>query len=347
MKIQCIEYCRAISILLIVVGHSFHPWPIDTVPEKVLANLITGGSTYFVFISGFLFHYVFYPRFDYTAFLIKKIKNVLLPYIFFSLLAFLLFVLCLDAPRRFFPQELASLQDGLVLLFRYLLNGRILTAYWYVPFVMIIFAMSPIFIFYISLSTQKQVWIFALLLLVSMLVHRPSYGLSPIHSVVYFLPIYLLGIVFSINYGYLKQFVFDKYVVFGTLVIALSIAQVVFYGTYGEFSKGIMFYYNGVDIKILQKICMIFFIISLLQRVEHTRIPVLSFVASLSFSIYFIHPFILHLMAYFLVEEHVRNFVPGTAVFLIKVIFVICISIFLSWLLKRLLGRRSKYIIGS
>jgi len=347
MKIQCIEYLRAISILLIVVAHSFHPWPIDTIPEMVLANLITGGSTYFVFISGFLFHHVFYPRFNYRAFLIKKIKYVLLPYIVFTSVGFVLFVIYLDAPRKFFPQELVTTNDGFFLLFQYLVTGRILTAYWYVPFVMIVFAMSPVFILYITLSKRNQFCIFVVLILVSMVVHRPSYGLSPIHSVVYFLPVYLLGIMSSINYKYLKQFLPDKYVVLGLLVIGFSVAQVVFCGTYGDFSKGTMFYYNGIDIIILQKICMIFFMLSLLQRVENKRIPVLSYIASISFSIYFIHPFIIHLMSYYLVEESVRNFVSGTTVFLIKAVFVISISILLSFLFKRVLGGRSRYIIGS
>ncbi|AGF78542.1 putative acyltransferase [Desulfocapsa sulfexigens DSM 10523] len=347
MRIQHLEYFRAISILFIVAGHSFHPWPIDTIPEKILANVVSGGSALFVFLSGFFFHHVFYPDFHYRNFLIKKIKNVLLPYIVLTVVAFVLFVVYLDVPRRFLAQDFVTVSDGFELLFQYLITGRILTAYWYVPFIMLVFALSPIFVLYINLSKQKQICIFSVLLLLSMVVHRPSYGLSPTHSVVYFLPIYLLGITSSVNYKYILQFIHNKCLFFGSLTIALSVIQVVFYGTYGDFSKGTMLSYNGLDVVILQKICMIFFMLSVLQKIDSKEIAVLSYIASISFSIYFIHPFILHLLSYFLVEEYVRTFIPGGVVCFVKILFVISVSILFSFLFKAILGNKSRYIVGS
>jgi peptidoglycan/LPS O-acetylase OafA/YrhL len=55
MRLNYFDYFRAIAIIIIVAGHSFSLWVIDTLPEKVLANIITGGTSLFVFISGFFF----------------------------------------------------------------------------------------------------------------------------------------------------------------------------------------------------------------------------------------------------------------------------------------------------
>jgi len=42
------------------------------------------GTALFVFISGFLFHHIFYSRFNYRAFISRKIKDVLVPYLVLS-----------------------------------------------------------------------------------------------------------------------------------------------------------------------------------------------------------------------------------------------------------------------
>jgi len=89
IRLNYFDYLRAIAILFIVAGHSFSVWSIDTLPEKVLANIITGGTSLFVFISGFFFHHIFYKDFEYKVFIKRKIKKVLVPYIILSTLAFL------------------------------------------------------------------------------------------------------------------------------------------------------------------------------------------------------------------------------------------------------------------
>jgi len=53
MRLVSFDYFRGVAILFIVAGHSYGPWGINTLPEKILSNLITGGTALFVFISGF------------------------------------------------------------------------------------------------------------------------------------------------------------------------------------------------------------------------------------------------------------------------------------------------------
>jgi len=59
--IKSIEYFRAIAIILIVAGHLLLAGIESSyLFELAIQNIIFGGTTLFVFISGFLFHHVFF-----------------------------------------------------------------------------------------------------------------------------------------------------------------------------------------------------------------------------------------------------------------------------------------------
>lgn len=80
MYLNYINYFRGFAILMVVLGHFLY-FPESTVTEKLVKAVIKGGISPFVFISGFLFHHIFYRRgFDYKKFMKNKFKNVLLPY---------------------------------------------------------------------------------------------------------------------------------------------------------------------------------------------------------------------------------------------------------------------------
>ena len=197
-RIRHFDYFRGVAIVLIVAGHCYYPWGIDTFAERVVANLITGSTALFVFISGFFFHRVYAPKFKLRRFLTKKGRIVLLPYVLLSSLRFLATLI------RHGPPATAMDHPVISTLLHYLLflwqgTAEALTGYWYIPFIMLIFAASPLFLQYIKLSLKIQLTIFSALIVVSMLVHRPWHNLSPIHSVIYFTPIYLLGIIYSMH----------------------------------------------------------------------------------------------------------------------------------------------------
>jgi peptidoglycan/LPS O-acetylase OafA/YrhL len=345
VRLNYFDYFRAVSIFLIVAGHSYTVWDINTVPAELLANIITGGTSLFVFISGFFFHYIFYQKFEYKNFLIKKVFNVLIPFILLSTIAFCIIVIYLDHPHSQLTSESNELWDQIVLYFKYLWTGRVLTAYWYIPFVIIIFALSPVFNKYIELQKKSQISIFLILLFVSMVVQRPTSGLSPMHSVIYFTPIYLLGIMFSINNKVLLNFIKNKSIILGICVISLSLLQIKVIGWHGNFEKDNIFSYNGLDIIIIQKIFLIFFIISLFHKIDNRHILLLKYIASISFPIYFIHPWVLFFMQYYLINNYVL-FLPGIIIFAINVFVAFFGSIIIANIIKLILNKRSRYLIG-
>jgi peptidoglycan/LPS O-acetylase OafA/YrhL len=77
MFLNSFNYFRAIAILLIVAGHSYEIAGINIYNlnffEKLAVNLISGGTTLFVFISGFLFPFLKF----YLLSIYRLIKNTI------------------------------------------------------------------------------------------------------------------------------------------------------------------------------------------------------------------------------------------------------------------------------
>ncbi|MDM7952337.1 MAG: acyltransferase [Cyanobium sp. CZS 25K] len=224
-------------------------------------------------------------------------------------------------------------------------TAEALTGYWYIPFIMLIFAASPLFLQYIKLSLKIQLTIFSALIVVSMLVHRPWHNLSPIHSVIYFTPIYLLGIIYAMHQKAIADAIKSKSLHLGLATVALSALQVHVTGSYGNYHKSAIVSYAGFDLNILQKLLIIFFLLSVLAKLESRSIPLLSYLASISFGIYFIHPWVLLAFQRLSMERHLA-FAPGPLIFLLKTLLILGISIGLAETLKRRLHQRSRYLIG-
>lgn len=151
--IAYIEYFRAVAILLIISGHTYAvSWThfVDEDPQtrltwlNVIPALITGGTAYFVFISGFLYRQVFYGRVAYGEFMRKKGLYVGLPYLILATpLAF--------AEMWLGPFSVTAVKDGVPYPHSYFVDfivlfstGRMVTAYWYIPFIFLVFLVSPV-----------------------------------------------------------------------------------------------------------------------------------------------------------------------------------------------------------
>ncbi len=349
MRLVSFDYFRGVAIIFIVAGHSFGAWTVDTFSEKVIANIVYSGTALFVFISGFFFHHIFYKDFEMKDFMSKKAKNVLVPYLILSTLGFIYFALS-DEPFPFLDRMMttdgSSWMDYAHLYVSYLWTGRIMYAYWYIPFIMIIFLISPLFIAYIRLSLAPRIIIMLILLLLSaFFVHRPILSMSPIHSVIYYIPIYLIGINCSINRKQFESFIKGKTLIFGFIVIVLAILQSLYFDSRGAPSKADIFSYGGIDINIFQKIALCFFFLSLLLHFEDKKIPGLKLLASYSFAIYFLHTWILHITDQYRPYAMFPN-VPEFLVWFGVITFAVVASLIIAYLIKAVLKHNSRYLIG-
>lgn len=348
MRLVSFDYFRGIAILFIVAGHCYGPWRIDGFGEKVLANLISGGTALFVFISGFFFHHVFYDKFHFRGFIEKKARYVFIPYLILSAIGIIYYVFSsspLPFSHKLGIENLHSWAEYIDMVGIYLWTGRIATAYWYIPFILIIFAISPFFILYIRRSTEYRITVFLILLLSSMFIHRPTGNLSTLHSVLYFIPIYMLGIMCSIHRESVNEFIKGKSIIIGLIVLFLSVLQALLYEGHGNFHKDEIFSYGGVDIIIIQKIAMCFFFLSVLQKYESRNVPALKLLASSSFAIFFIHPWVLMVFnksggRLFL------DFIPGMGGVLVTASIVLTSSLLIAYTVKLVMKKNSRYITG-
>lgn len=348
MRINAFDHFRGIAIIFIVAGHCYGPWAIDSFAERTLANLITGGTAYFVFISGFFFHHVFYQDFRYPRFILKKARLVLLPYLIMSTLGIMYFLACLDRPPledALIGHTAASMQDYARLFSLYLLIGSEIMGYWYIPFIMVFFLLSPLLIAQINLPQTFQLSLFGVSFVIAMLVHRPDGNLSPLHSAIYFYPLYTLGMMISANRAWVLTRLQGRAAIIGMLGLAIASAQALLVEGFGNFKKAGMFQYAGIDIMIVQKTLMCLFFVSLLHQYESRSSAILKFFASTSFALFFLHPWVLVLMDHLKVVDAIM-FLPGAVIFGITTLLTIGGALAVAHAIKALLGNNSRIVMG-
>lgn len=343
--LNSLSYFRAIAITIIVAGHFYPVLGInhESFLNRALINLITGGTALFVFISGFLFHHVFIRTYKFDFFIIKKIKNIFIPYFILGIIP--VFYLVWTGANYYGDYFLAD-GEGILASFifpasKYYLTGRFLTAYWYIPFIILVFLMSPAHVKYAKLNLSLQLVIIVSLSVVSILIHRPIGNLLPFQNLIYFTPIYLIGITVSIHKDYVYKKLQDKEYYLLVITISLAVIQALL-GYTGNYHKSILTY-AGVDIMYFQKIVMCFFFLIWLKKYDNLEVRTLNLLASTSFAIFFIHPLIISIIYKF----QVSFLGYDSFIFLVLItLLVLFLCVIFSLTLKYLIPKHSRYIIG-
>lgn len=334
------DYLRAIAIVLVVASHTYGPWEPDTNPEYVLVTIITGATAPFVFISGFFFHAVFYRKFDYRKFLKAKLEKIYAPYLVL-ITAFMVATLLYKAniPFSFTIREDPA-ANRICSFFLNLLIGNRPVTYWYIPFIMIIFVMSPVVIKFIRMPTKAAIMVMSALFLVSMYIHRPTHNINVIQSVVFFFPYYLLGTFYSIH-----RVVADEWMKRHSLALFIALAAIITWmiahGQVAYLQTWNPFAWKGLDVTVIQKILLIAVLLATLKRVDHIRIPALAYIANVSFAIFFLHPWALAILN--LLE--LQHF-PGFAGVIFRTAFAVLASALVAEAARLVLKGRSQYITG-
>ena len=341
--INSINYFRGLAIILIVLGHSndLAHYDMSNNLEALLLAFIKNSTVYFVFISGFLYHYIFYHKFNYKKFLIKKAQYVLLPYLLISIVPIVLIVVMRDG-GRFLPDSLR--ERPLLAIIWYLFTGKVITAYWYIPMAMLLFAISPLINLIIRSNIVLPVALFSLP--ISMIVHRPMHNLNAFHSLVYFFPVYLIGVWSSINnkkiYAYLKDN--RKKIVLALIAIVFGIIQIWVFKQEDSFYKDFLSV-TVPDVNLLQKITLCFLFMSILDNYEDTNVTVVNKIAETSFAIYFIHPFILNILLA-IVSRLDLNYEGNFFTFIFTALGMVIGSMAIAFAIKAVLKKKSRYLIG-
>lgn len=335
-----IHYFRAFAIINIVLVHTWvAPREFSDRADARLMNVISGiafhdATIYFIFISGFFFHYLS-QRFEALRYYRSKLVHVVIPYLLMSTLV----ILTRGASGLLSgPTESAAFLDSWVSA---LLHGTAQVQYWYIPFIVPVFLISPLL-----LKIPERVWprLVAIAALVPLLGTRTGSTLSP-GLYLYLFPIYLIGIYAAMDYPAFSAMLRRRLPllvalsVVSTAVLAVLAGRVLLLGPFNLNES--VFY--------VQKLAFCLIALVLFQRLEGCKSPLLDAFATYSFSIYFLH-LLVELgtvkRAYYEVIDLLAPglMIPLGLVFAIGVAFAtlgFCI------VAKHLLGKHSRWIIGT
>jgi hypothetical protein len=237
------------------------------------------------------------------------------------------------------PEKGTIFGEYIIPIIKNYVTGDFLIAYWYIPFIILMFTLSPLHVAFIRLGERRQMAIIAMLFVLSLFIHRPAFNLNPLHSLLYFMPVYLLGIWCAAHRSAIYDALRGKEAFLLLAVILLALLQTLL-GRTGNYFKDLLIY-DGVDLMLIQKTIMSLFFMVWLHRFEHANHVVLSTLANTSFSIFFLHGYVIWLVERF---SFVVAMPDLTYVLLSMLVVAICAVIAL--VSKRLLHGYSRYVTG-
>ncbi len=340
-------YFRATAIIFIVIGHyviNFRKLSMTTLEKNTLLGFYANDSVYFLFISGYLFYYLtdrftvewnnFKPqkisgKFNLLMFYRKKLQNLLCPYLIISVvIAYFIHYsgITVGSHSNFVIEKLPEM----------LLKGTVQFQYWYIPYILIIFVFIPIFLL-------LPHWLFRMILIpavcCSLGAIRPvADQMLSFNGFTFFFSSFLLGMWYAMDKDIILPFLKKYFYSF----VAVAIILLIMYDINPSGS-------HLCPLTLLHKWSMTAVIIVLLQKLESKKIPFLEAIANHSFTLYFLH--IIVAMLY--VSQGIENFIsicglrdmPLITTFGSLLMFIFLLAYTLC--LKTLLGKYSRYIIGS
>ncbi|WP_062569213.1 MULTISPECIES: acyltransferase [Pseudoalteromonas] len=347
MFYNSINNFRAIAIMFIVFGHSFDVSGValDSLWEVFLRNLLSGGTILFVFISGFLFEVVFLRKFTFSKFYFSRASKLIWPYLLLSIIPICLYIYVANpiSDGYFLPKSEGAISQFMVPFLKYEVTGRFMTAYWYIPFALLLFLLSPLVVHILKKGFKFKLSLILILSCVSILIHRPVDNMNHLHSVVFFFPVYLTGAVVSqCRESLLKAFQGNRFWLLFLLSISFTLIQT-YLGDVGSYHKP-FFEFRGIDLMFLQKLLLAFFFFLLLEKYSKSNL-FFDTLASTSFAVFFIHPYLIFIF------RNLKLPTPDTALFqwlyfiALSIMFVL-LSMLLALCAKKLLNDKSKYLIG-
>ena len=351
-----INYFRGIAIIFIVFGHSFTLgiWQFydnTSFLAKLINFIAPGGTTFFVFISGYLLHHIYYKKLQLRNFLLKKLKYVVVPFLLFSSLDIIYYLTRLSmeyfvstSRYEIFLEKIKSFDLIKIYLLGY---SEIPIGLWYVPFIMVVFSLSKLYLKFAGINYKTQMWLISVLIILSSIIHRApnTHIMSIFQNVLYFSPVYLLGIFISAN----QKIVYSKMIGREFYLLAIALVLTIFQIQIGKLEdiRGLnTISIKNIDFMIFQKSLLAIFFLFYLMRFVNKKMRLIDLLASNSFGIFFIHGIYIWFFNAIIIKLHKPLTSNSIFVFIIYATFVLILSLLTTILIKIFFPKKSKYIIG-
>ncbi|HEU4555676.1 MAG TPA: acyltransferase [Chitinophaga sp.] len=323
---------RGIAIIYVVGAHILLNWRDGSVTHKVVDIIMQNSTILFLFIAGYLFQHLS-ARFEYKDYLVKKFQNVICPYLLLSIpvMAYRLITQDINGFTLQDHPDFASWS-----LWRqgtyYLLHGAHLQQLWFIPMIALYYLIAPLLL-YVDRHPKLYYGVLPGLIIVSLVVQRSVLS-DTLPMAVHFLSVYVFGMFLS---RYKEEFlVFARK--YWWLVTALPIGFLVL--NYFISPR----FYDNVDYTHKMLFCP--FYLYWLWRLEKYVPKFVDTLAVLSFGIYFVHYFfVLILRGGYQALFHAA--MPGNLlVWTACLTAVMACSIWSLQLAKKVLGKKSKFLVG-
>jgi membrane-bound acyltransferase YfiQ involved in biofilm formation len=347
MFLRYVHSFRAVAIVIIVAGHAVITLDraADPATTDFLLDLFDNGTVLFVFIAGFLFEHLS-RRFAYGNYLRKKLTNVIVPYLLVSIPAVLYTVFLTDAAATH-PEYLGGTSKAYQIGWMFLTGGGTFNyAVWFVPMITLFYLAAPAFM--LVVRQPRLYWLIVPLLVLSTLMHRPPEVITP-EIALYFLPAYLLGMWASHVRERLEPALLRSWPWLMAAFVLGTVARFTLSEHHGNDYVDAMFSQQDgpIDWMFLQKVLLCFALLGLMMRLDAVLGERLAFLADISFTVFFVHCYLL--FAFQSGWLHLfGEYPPGNALtFVVLTAVVVVLTAGGTALAKRLLGKRSRYLIGS
>ncbi|MBQ4385149.1 MAG: acyltransferase [Kiritimatiellae bacterium] len=317
------HYFRAFAILAIILMHYCSAFGYNQI-----VNIIFHSSTiFFLFISGYLCKYIDQRhRVSATVYYEKKAINVILPFIVFSI------IFGLMKGKDLF--SLAFLKEMAL--------GEVQGQYWYIPFVSILFLISP---YVCRFDNHKLIltWVVSAFFFLLFPIRPGGFSINwpnTVYLYSYFSVFYFTGFVYCVYKDSINSVINKYWYLFA--VGAAAVTLVLWIGPALRLSVA------SYDLMIgVQKFLFVVLAIYGLGYIRNNRIPILDLLAKYSFTLYFIHFGLFaqsHRFHDYLVQAIPMPLViTETIVFVLFVGGMLCVSI----LFKLVLGKYSRALLGT
>lgn len=338
---------RGIAILAIIGAHA---WSVlgafgaqESNPDyiwlySVTETLFHGSTLFFALISGLLYTRVLRGK-SWGTFFRNKGVNVILPY---ALLTILLTVLAwpqyleygkANGITFFFPEELS----------KNLVFGQVQTHLWYIPVLAVLFLLTPLLDRLLEPSRGIGLLLLALMPLV--VSRTPFPQLLSWQSIAFFLGAYAFGMYLGDRLEAMLAFVKRHLPALLVLLVAFTVVNFLLF-RWEYVASGFTSLHQSVVYS--QKILAALLILYALHAHEARLPKPLLTLGTYAFSLYFLH----FTFVWLLCEAFVEYF-PDAGILAITLagfgIYALSLagSLLLAMLVRRVLGRYSRYLIGS
>ena len=340
-RLHVMDKLRAFAISLVVLGHCLAGLKPNSALSVALFNLVIGGSAIFVFISGFFLHRVYFKRYNYRDFVKQKFIDIGIPYAILSSLCFFYSLISMGRfPKR--PNKFIDSSSEINLFIFNLVTGASQWSYWFIPFILMVFMLTPLYLKFIHIPGCVQRALIIVLFLVSSFVWRPTNIVNVFQSIIYFSPYYLAGMYFSLNELQLRRMIVKFLYPSGCVLVFILLLMHVKSG-YGNVSKSNPFEFVGIDLIVPKQFALIVFLLSIAYKYLDSSSRFLDRIADYTLPIFFLHGFVLFAVS----KTEILHFFYTTIfhkLFLFVVVMTISMSV--AKLVRVMLGNKSKFLIG-